>query len=77
MTVSVEVKDEAGLALVETAMVPIRDALLTHLSSMNVDTVTGPDNRAKLQAKMLTLANTAAGDSKLVKRVFFTEFVIQ
>lgn len=76
LSASVEVKDEASVALVEAAMVPIRDQLLMHMSSLTVADTIGPDMRTKLQKKMTELANQAVG-AQLVKRVFFTEFVIQ
>lgn len=76
LSASVEVKDEAAVLLVEAAMVPVRDQLLMHLSSLTVADTNGPDKRTVLQKKMVELANHAIGD-ELVKRVFFTEFVIQ
>lgn len=76
LSASVEVKDEAAVALVEHAMVPVRDQLLMHLSSLTVADTMGPEKRTKLQTKMVELANHALGDD-LVKRIFFTEFVIQ
>jgi flagellar basal body-associated protein FliL len=76
LSASVEVKDEASVLLVEAAMVPIRDELLKHLSSLGVADTMGPQKRTDLQKKMVELSNHAIGD-ELVKRVFFTEFVIQ
>ena len=76
LTASVEVKDEHAVLAVEGAMVPIRDVLLKQMSSLGVDDASGPQKRTELQAKMVTLANEAIGE-ELVKRIYFTEFVIQ
>lgn len=76
LSASLEVKDELAVHAVEAAMIPIRDQLLMQLSSMTMADTVGPDKRTKLQAKMVELANKAIGEP-LVKRVFFTEFVVQ
>lgn len=77
LSASMEIKDEASIALVEASMIPIRDQLLMHLSSLKTTDVEGPAKRTVLQAKMLELTNKAVGTPGLVKRIFFTEFVVQ
>ncbi len=78
IVVQLEVEDELQQIEVEAALVPIRDAILGHISRLNVDDLEGPDKRLELATAIMTQANQLFGeDAEKIRRVFFTEFVIQ
>jgi flagellar basal body-associated protein FliL len=71
-----ELTGEEEVELVTARLVPIRNAVLLHLSSLRVEDTQGRDNRERLLVEVRTLANEVLGD-ELVRNVYYTEFVVQ
>ncbi len=76
VTVQLEMKNEDDLALVETALVPVRSKLLLFLSSLGVSDLTGGENKLELQKKMKALVNSEIKPIK-IKQIYMTELVVQ
>jgi len=71
-----EVEDPEDQPIVEAAIVPIRNAVLLHLSSLTVDQTVGADNKEQIRKALQEKINETLGAPK-VRRIFFTEFVVQ
>ena len=76
VTPPLELKDEAARAGVEAALVPIRNELLVYFSDVTVEQCIGADSKRRIADEIAGLINEMMG-GKTVKRVFFTEFVVQ
>jgi flagellar basal body-associated protein FliL len=61
---------------VEERMVPIRSAVMLHLSGLSVADTQGRDNRAALLEDLTELVNEQVG-AEHVRRIYFTQFVIR
>lgn len=77
VTFQLELSSEEEAAGVEHHLVPVRDRILTHLGSLSVADVTGPDARTHLREQIVTLANEALGGGEAVRSVYFTEYLVQ
>lgn len=71
-----ELDGEESQEPVTARLVPIRSALMLHLSGLHVEDTQGEENRAELLETVATIANEQLGD-ELVRRAYFTEFVAQ
>lgn len=72
----VEAANEEAKAVVEAAVVPIRNEALVYLSGLQAEQVIGAGKIAFLQDE-LQKRMTAIFGKNVIKRVFFSEFVIQ
>lgn len=61
---------------VEASIVAIRHHFLMRLSALTANDATGAENRTRIQADLLRLANESLGAPR-VFRVYFAEFVVQ
>lgn len=66
-----------ALEHVESHMVPIRDRVLSYLSSLVVAQVTGGERREEVRAELVRIANEALGEEDMVRNVYFTEYLVQ
>lgn len=71
-----EITDGERQPEVEARMVPIRSAVMLHLSGLSSETTTGQEARETILEQIATLCNEQIG-SELVRRAYFTEFVVQ
>ncbi len=76
VTVQLEAKNEAAKVKIEEALVAIQDLVLVRLSSLTVAETRGADKKRALQEELRTMINRELG-ARRVKRVYFTEFVVQ
>jgi flagellar FliL protein len=76
LTMHLELKDAEDQPVVEAALVPIKSAILLHLSSLTVDDTVGTEKKEKIRETLLEKINETIGAEK-VRRLFFTEFVVQ
>lgn len=76
VAVHVEAASEEAKAKVEAAIVPIRSETLQFLSSLAPEQAIGPTRIAALQTELHKQLAAKLG-KKLVKRVYFAEFVVQ
>ena len=72
----VEAKDEEAKAKVEAALVPIKAEALMFLSNAKPEDVIGPD-KIKILSEELQKRIAALVGKKLIKRVYFSELVVQ
>lgn len=72
----IEVVDAEHQPQVEERLVPIRNAVILFLSSLSVEDTQGEEAREIVLDTILELGNEALG-SELIRRVYFTEFVVQ
>jgi flagellar basal body-associated protein FliL len=76
VTVQLEAKNEAAKAKIEEAIVPIKSLVLMRLSSLTVADTVGAEKKRALLEDLRTQINRELGGRR-VKRVYFTEFVVQ
>ncbi|HJL19163.1 MAG TPA: flagellar basal body-associated FliL family protein [Sandaracinaceae bacterium LLY-WYZ-13_1] len=71
-----ELSDAEAQPQVEARLVPLRSAMLLHLSGMTVEDTVGREQREQVLESLRDVANEQLG-GELVRRVHFTEFVVQ
>jgi len=76
LEVQVEV-DEEDLPAVADRSPVLRDAVLTLASDYTYADLEGIDGKMRLRDELLARLNTSLEDDASVKRVYFTEFVVQ
>jgi len=76
LEVQVEV-DEEDLPTVEEKAPVLRDAVLTLASDYTYADLEGIDGKMRLRDELLARLNTSLEDAASVRRVYFTEFVVQ
>lgn len=76
VAIELEVKDEDALPVVEERMVVLRDRFISALSSKRLSDLTRPQDKEALREELLDLSREATG-KRLVKGVYFTEFLTQ
>jgi flagellar basal body-associated protein FliL len=76
VTVQLEAKNEAAKAKIEEALVPIKSLVLMRLSSLTIADTVGAEKKRALLEELRTLINRELGGRR-VKKVYFTEFVVQ
>jgi len=76
VTLYVEAKDEESKAKVEAALVPIKAEALMFLSNAKPEDVIGQD-KIKILSEELQKRISALIGKKLIKRVYFSELVVQ
>lgn len=76
VTMQLRITSEAAKAEVESHLVPVRNQILLYLSSLNIEDVSGADNKRGIQKRVKRIANEAMPSSRITQ-VYFTEFVIQ
>ena len=76
VTVHVEAFDEEAKVKVEAALVPIRAEALMYFSNAKVEDVIGQDKIQALSEELLKRITVLVG-KKTVRRVFFSELVVQ
>ncbi|MCG8557253.1 MAG: flagellar basal body-associated FliL family protein [Proteobacteria bacterium] len=74
--IQLEIHSADKLPAVEASLVPIRDGLITHLSSLRVAEVSDHGRKAELHEAIVDLANEVL-EEDLVKKAYFSEFVVQ
>ncbi len=76
VTLHLEVKNEETKLKVEELKVPIRNRLLIYFSELTVESSLGSERKEEIRADLVKAINEVLG-KKMVKRVFYTEFVVQ
>lgn len=76
MTIHLETVDEEAKTAVEAAIVPIRNEALMLLSGITVEETIGAENKQKLSTQLHEKTTGIVGKD-VVRRVFFSEFVVQ
>lgn len=76
VTVHLEAKDEEALVTVVAREIPIRHRLLVHFSELDAAVAAAPGGKDALREELLPMVNEVIG-SDLVRRVYFSEFVVQ
>lgn len=71
-----ELVDEETRPVVEGSLVPIRNEILLHLSGLTSEDIAGSDNKQKIRGELLKKVQETLGTED-VRRIFFTEFVVQ
>ncbi len=75
-TMQLELIDKSFEDLAKEKTPPIRDAIITLISSKTADSITTPEGKFQLKDEILMRANAAVGKD-IFKNVYFTEFVMQ
>ena len=75
-SLELEANNAKDAELINSRMALVRNELILFLSSHTSDSLRGEKPKAELLAKVMTRLNKALGQ-ELVRRVFFTELVIQ
>lgn len=76
VAVQLELVDEEKRPVVEAAIVPIRNAILLHLSGLKTEDTSGTENKEKIRDALLAEVHETLGTED-VRRLYFGEFVVQ
>lgn len=76
VTLHLEAKDDEALVTVVEREVPIRHRLLIYFSELNPERAHAPGGKDALREELVTAVNEVIG-AELVRRVYFSEFVLQ
>ncbi len=76
VSIAFESKSPGAKTELSNKTVVVRDAVLSLLSSKTVEELSDPDQRNKLKEELRKETNSILG-SEAVKRLYFTEFVLQ
>lgn len=76
-TVELEVRNDEDLAELQGAERKVRDEVLRYLSNLRVDATLGEANRLKIQEGIVARIATLLGSDKIVKQIYFPDFVVQ
>ncbi len=76
MTASLEVLDEEAAGSISSSMARIKDSLILLLSSKTYDELSSMENKIMLKKAIVKRLNQILGRA-VIKRVYFTEFIIQ
>jgi len=76
ITTQLEIASEEEAEHVTARLVPIKDGMITYLSALTAEQVTGPEHMEQVREHILGLAHAAAGEER-VRRVYFTEYLVQ
>lgn len=77
VTIHLEAKDEETLPEVQGAIVPVRNRLLIYFSNLTAADTEGADKKEEIRGQVLELVNEVLGGGHKVRRVFYSEFVVQ
>lgn len=76
ITVDVEVKGKEASSQIQSEMPKIKDALILLLSSKTFEELSSVENKYQLKKEIVERLNQILGQS-VVRRVYFTEFIVQ
>lgn len=76
VTAQLEVASEEEKEHVLARVVAVKDGMITYLSAMTSEQVSGPENMEHVREHILELARAAAGEER-VRHVYFTEYLVQ
>lgn len=76
ITVDVEVKGKEAASQIQSDMPKIKDALILLLSSKTFEELSSVENKYQLKKEIVERLNQILGQS-VVRRVYFTEFIVQ
>lgn len=76
VTMELEVGKEEGKAKIEKNMPQLKDAILLLLSSQTLKEINTMEGKLELKQAILSRIKQVLGDG-IVKRIYFTEFVVQ
>lgn len=77
VTMALGVKNAAAQTLVQERMIPIKDALLVFFRGLAYADTQGPTKQEVIQRELTTRLNAMFGRKRPIKRIYFTEFVVQ
>jgi len=77
VTVELELKDEEALAEIQNSERKVRDELLRFLSNLRVEETLGETNRLRIRDGIISRLSILLDDDKLIKGVYFPDFVVQ
>lgn len=76
-TVEIEVRNDEDLSELQAKERKVRDEVLRYLSNLRVDATLGEANRLKIQEGIVERISTLLGSDKIVKQIYFPDFVVQ
>lgn len=76
VTLHLEVADEETKAKVEEALIPIRNRLVIYFSELTTEQANSSGARERIRGELVEAINEVLG-APLVRRVFYTDFVVQ
>jgi flagellar basal body-associated protein FliL len=69
--------DESTVKALETQKRAVRDEVLRYLSGLTVADTLGEDNKSKIQETLVARIDKALGGHRMVKKMYFSEFMVQ
>jgi len=76
LTIQLEMKDKDAVEVLDHAKQPVRDQVLGYLSNLKVADTLGEANKQKIRDGLLARIDKVVGKDR-VRRMFFSEFVVQ
>ena len=76
VTMHLEVADEEAKLSLEQKLVPIRNRLVIYFSELSPDDIHAPGARETIREELVEAINEVLGEPQ-VRRIFYTDFVVQ
>lgn len=76
LSFQIEATDDESAAIVTARMVAIRDAVLTYVSTLTMEQMSGPNPMGEVREHLLESIRGVTGDDA-VRAIYFTEFLAQ
>lgn len=76
VAITLELRSEGDQRPLEQRRIPLRDAILRHLSDLDTDRLQSAQDKERLRRELLALGEELFG-APLVRDAYFTEFMIQ
>lgn len=74
--VSLEMSSEGDRELVESRMIPLKDVLISELSSLDTEQISSRRDKERLREDLLEAVHSVTSPSA-VRKIYFTEFMVQ
>lgn len=76
ITIELELGGKEAVKALEKGKQLVRDSIMTYLSGLRLPDTLGSENRAKIRDDLMDAITEVMGEGR-VRRMFFTEFVVQ
>ena len=77
ISIAIRIKDEESKELIEQNIIPIKDSLMAFLSSLSIADTQGLEKQNAIKEQIKARIQKLLPKKKIVRAVYFTEFVVQ
>ncbi len=76
VSITLELRDERARKDLQDRKIPLRDAILRHLSDLDTERLQSAQDKSRLQLELLAISEELFS-SPIIQGIYFTEFMIQ